>query len=1119
MNETADKPSIPRGAIATLGIFVVACLFLGWIVGDDLPELHTILDTAMFVLSAILALLLWDMGERLERPFKKHLAITFAAVAVLELLHAVASVEWSGPLAWVSATGRDVRPLTWPPPAFVLPIGIGMSLWCLRQDIRTLRWFALLMCGVAIGLFVLFRDVPPYSAPTFLGITRPSLIAVPLMWGAVIWGCWRLRDADRALPTLALMGGAILLGSLVMLYSRFPPDTMAILAHLGRVSGNLALLFSIMHMASLDMVERIRAEGRLARLNEQLDARVQEQTAELRTTNKQLGAEIAERRKSHEILKAITENTPAVIYVKDLQGRYLMINPRFAEIFRIDAAATVGKTDYDLFDKKAADAFRAMDERVVLADRALTEQEQAPQHDGVHHYISVKAPLRDEHGRPYAVFGISTNITDLKRTQERLAESEERARLIVETALDAVIGMDSKGVLVNWSPRAVTTFGWSRDEALGRKLADLIIPERYRVSHEAGLARYLASGEARVLNQRIEILGLHRDGHEFPVELSITAIQSGGEVTFSGFVRDITGPKEAQAKMRAQMERMGLLDKITRAIGERQDLDSIFQVVVRTLEDQLPVDFVCLCLYDRVDQSLTVSRVGAKSGALALELAMPERSRVGIDENGLSRCVRGQLVYEADISDVAFPFPKRLARGGLRSLVIAPLQIESDVFGVLVVARREANAFTSGECEFLRQLSEHVALAAHQAQLHSALQQAYDDLRQTQQAFMQQERLRAIGQMASGIAHDINNALSPAALYTQILLETEEDLSPKAREYLAITQRAIEDVGDTVARLRDFYRSREPQLTLSPVDLNQVVRQVIDLTRARWTDMPMQKGIVIDVNTELEAGVPAIMAVESEMREALTNLLLNAVDAVPDGGVVTLRTKAKPPTLAGGLSHVEVEVTDNGVGMDEDTRRRCLEPFFTTKGERGTGLGLAMVYGVVQRHSAEIDIVSKPGAGTTVRMTFIAPAANSDDSARIAAGQDVGPLATRLRLLIVDDDPLLLQAVRTILETDGHAVTAANGGAAGIAAFRSAKERSEPFAIVITDLGMPYIDGRKVAAAVKGASPSTPVILLTGWGQQLVGGDVPPHVDLVLSKPPKLREVRAALAQFASPRT
>ena len=179
-------------------------------------------------------------------------------------------------------------------------------------------------------------------------------------------------------------------------------------------------------------------------------------------------------------------------------------------------------------------------------------------------------------------------------------------------------------------------------------------------------------------------------------------------------------------------------------MGERQDLASICQVVIRNLEDHLPIDFGCVCLYDAGRQALTVISVGAKSQALAVELGMTVQSRIIIDENGLSKCVRGYLVYEPDVREIKAPFPQRLAKGGLRSSSLAPLAVESNIFGVLVAARLRVNSFDSPDCEFLKQLSEHTALAAHQAQLYGALQQAYDDLRQSQQAVMQQERLRAL---------------------------------------------------------------------------------------------------------------------------------------------------------------------------------------------------------------------------------------------------------------------------------------------------------------------------------------------------------------------------------------
>ena len=575
---------------------------------------------------------------------------------------------------------------------------------------------------------------------------------------------------------------------------------------------------------------------------------------------------------------------------------------------------------------------------------------------------------------------------------------------------------------------------------------------------------------------------------------------------------EITERKQAEHKNRSQLEHLSLLDQITRSAGERLDLKSIFQIVLNRLEDSLPIDFGCVCLHDAAANTLRVSCVGAKSEALAHALTIDEQASIDVDENGLARCVQGQQVYEPDISASDFPFPQRLARGGLRSVVMAPLKSESQVIGVLVAARRAANGFTSAECEFLRQLSEHVALAAHQAQLYGSLQQAYDDLRQTQAAVVQAERLRALGLMASGIAHDINNALSPVSLYVESMLETERDLSARARGYLETIQRAVEDVAQTVARMRQFYRQREQQIELAPVDVNQMAQQVLDLTKARWSDMVQRRGTVIRVETELAPDLPRIMGVESEIREALTNLVFNAVDAMPEGGTLTLRTRL---TGLDAERAVAMEVTDSGIGMDEETRKRCLEPFFTTKGEHGSGLGLAMVYGMVQRHSCGIEIDSAPGAGTTMRLVFAVPTAAMAEHVRPAAA----PAAPkRLRLLLVDDDPVLLKSLCDALETDSHIIVTANGGEAGITAFRTSLERGEAFAAVITDLGMPYVDGRQLAAAVKEASPATPVIMLTGWGQRMIADkEIPPHVDRVLAKPPKLREVREALALLCRP--
>jgi len=503
----------------------------------------------------------------------------------------------------------------------------------------------------------------------------------------------------------------------------------------------------------------------------------------------------------------------------------------------------------------------------------------------------------------------------------------------------------------------------------------------------------------------------------------------------------------------------------------------------------------------------------ATARATPPDLVLTDVMMPGLDGFGLLRELR------ADERTQTIPVILLSARAGEESSVEG-LEAGADDYLIKPFSAREllARIHTHLEMAKLRRKwtldleAANRKLEAQKTEIYEALRQAYEKLRQTQQAVMEQERLRVLGQMASGIAHDINNALSPVALYTESLLEREPGLSAHTREYLEISQRAIDDVSHTLGRMREFYRQAEPQVRFVPVDLNKLAKQVLDLTRARWSDIAQRQGVVIQTHTDLAQDLPAICGVESEIREALTNLIFNAVDAMPEGGTLTLRTKAVGGASANGRSQrVHIEVEDTGCGMDSETLHRCLEPFFTTKGERGTGLGLAMVYGVAQRQGAEIEMESVVGNGTTVRLNFSVP----------ASGGEAAPVphttitSQSLRILIVDDDSLIVRSLRNTLEADGHIVTTANGGREGIEALQAAVARKQPFAVVITDLGMPHVDGRKMARAVKMESPGTPVILLTGWGQRLVAqGDVPADVDRVLNKPPKLNQLRSALAEL-----
>ncbi|HEY3763334.1 MAG TPA: ATP-binding protein, partial [Verrucomicrobiae bacterium] len=462
----------------------------------------------------------------------------------------------------------------------------------------------------------------------------------------------------------------------------------------------------------------------------------------------------------------------------------------------------------------------------------------------------------------------------------------------------------------------------------------------------------------------------------------------------------------------------------------------------------------------------------------------------------------------------ASEFSEKLAVIGYRSVAAVPLMVEDKLSGLLISARLEVYGFTSGDCEFLRMLSDHVALAAHQSKLYKDLEGAYNELRQTQATVLQQERLKALGQMASGIAHDVNNALSPVVGFSELLLKGDFGLNAKGKNYLGYISTAGHDIAHIIARLREFYRKHEEDETYQLVNINQLVGQVVDMTRPRWRDIPQSSGLTIEMKTELAEEMPQLVGMESEIREAFTNLVLNAVDAMPEGGKITIQTTVCEGQ-SGYAQEVAVDVTDTGTGMSEETRKHCLEPFFSTKGKRGTGLGLAMVYGVLQRHEGNIEIQSEVGKGTTFRLTF--PVRDRFQIEKEVA-EELGPVEP-LRVLCIDDEPLVRELVKEMLERDGHTVELSDNGQTGLDQFRIARERGRSYDVVITDLGMPYVDGRQVAKTIKKESPDTPVVMLTGWGALLREEEgKPDHVDIVLTKPPRSRELRSALTRLRTER-
>jgi CheY-like chemotaxis protein len=358
-----------------------------------------------------------------------------------------------------------------------------------------------------------------------------------------------------------------------------------------------------------------------------------------------------------------------------------------------------------------------------------------------------------------------------------------------------------------------------------------------------------------------------------------------------------------------------------------------------------------------------------------------------------------------------------------------------------------------------------------------------------------------MGGMASGVAHDFNNVLAAILGRAQLLLERTED--PKHRQWIEVIERSALDGARTVRRLQEFTRIRRDHPVVH-VDLNRVVRETLEATESAWRQESRRRGIEIEVVTTLPPVLPPVSGDPAELREALTNLILNALDAMPGGGTLTLATAA-------AAEHVEVAVTDTGIGIPAGLRDKIFDPFFTTKGPQGTGLGLSMTYGILARHGGRITVESEPGQGATFRLRF--PAAG--ESAEPERGPVRTPAASvSLRCLVVDDEEAVATVLGDMLVAKGHRVAVVDSGEAAIARFGA-----EPFDLVLTDLAMPGMSGWDLAREIKKTVSAARVVLVSGFGVEVSAEDLRGHgVDLVLAKPLKLEDIESAVAMTLDPR-
>jgi PAS domain S-box-containing protein len=366
-----------------------------------------------------------------------------------------------------------------------------------------------------------------------------------------------------------------------------------------------------------------------------------------------------------------------------------------------------------------------------------------------------------------------------------------------------------------------------------------------------------------------------------------------------------------------------------------------------------------------------------------------------------------------------------------------------------------------------------------------------------EEQLLQTEKLRALGEMASGVAHDFNNALAAILGNTQLLLYTVKD--EELKETLQIIEKVSRDAAQTVRRLQEFTRKRIHQ-ELFKLDVNSIIKDMIEITKPKWKDEVQGRGIPIEMISNFEE-IPPVEGNASELREVIANMIFNAIEAMPKGGKIEIRTFQRK-------TKVYIQISDTGIGMTEEVRKKIFEPFFTTKPFSNTGLGLSMSYGIIKRFEGEIHVESNIGSGTT--FTIILPIGSEVKEEAIAPFPSLMIKKGReARILVIDDEESVRSVLARILSQGNHQVTVAENGKEGIQLFEE-----KEFDIVLTDLGMPGMSGWEVCKAIKKMSSRTPVGMITGWGMKLSQKEREENkLDFLISKPFDFTQILKVVAE------
>lgn len=639
---------------------------------------------------------------------------------------------------------------------------------------------------------------------------------------------------------------------------------------------------------------------------------------------------------------------------------------------------------------------------------------------------------------------------------QNLRESERRYRTLFEQAGDAIFLINLDGTIRDANHRVCEMFDLPKEELLNRNYLDFVHPKYHRDSEikKSGLRegkRY----------DSYEKEFLRKSGEPFPVEINVTSVsgQNGEPRYYQSIVRDITERKRTE-------KITSVLYEISKAVNVTQDLENLYPQIHKSLSTIIDTTNFYIALYDEAKNIITFPYsvdekddnfdiIDARnSGSLTAEVINNGKPLL-LTKKQLERRYR-----EERTTPIGTP---------AHSWVGVPLRVKNNLIGVIAVqSYSNSGLYSKKDVKLLESVSEQIAIAVHNKQME-------DEKKKLEAQLFQAQKMESIGRLAGGIAHDFNNILTSIKGYAELLKIQYCDPSSKEKHAADVILKGVERAANLTKQLLGF--ARGGKYNPVPLNANNVIEEIVSVSEKIF-----EKNITVTYLFEEDVGT--IEADRHQLDQVLTNLIINAWDAMPRGGVLSFKTENvfldddfsfRFPEFQPG-EYVKISITDTGVGMTEEIQKHIFEPFFTTKGEgKGTGLGLATVYGIVKSHNGHISVYSEPGQGTTFSLYFPV-----SDSEIVETKKEFNIVKGEATILVVDDEESVRGMAEDMLEVLGYNVLTAEDGRSAVNIY---KEKKNEIDLVILDMIMPVMAGKETYRALRKIAPDVKVLLASGYSE------------------------------------